>query len=331
MPSVSVVLPVFNGVRTIGRAVRSILDQTLRDIELIVVDDGSTDGTFDVLQGIRDPRLRAVSRPHRGVVEAANTGTELADAPLIARMDADDYAYPERLERQQQLLFDEALDVVGCQVRIVNESDAPISSMVRYQRWINDETATRSQIMAFRFVEFPLVNPTLLARRRYFELGFVQGDFPEDYDLMLRAAELGMRFGKVPVVLLDWMDHSSGLTRSDLRYSPIAFFRCRQLHLLSGPLRGTREVDVWGVGKTGNPWIRTLLDSGIAIRRAFDISDRKIGTTIHGVPVSHPHDLPTTDGTPLIVAVGAQGAREIILPQIQACGYVAGHDAWFVA
>ena len=122
-------------------------------------------------------------------------------------MDADDFAYPLRIEKQLQLLHEQNLDVVGCQVRIVNESCHVARSMQRYERWINEETIDAQQISALRFVEFPLVNPTILARRGYFEMGFRDSDLPEDYDLMLRATAQGMRFGKVDEVLFDWTDH----------------------------------------------------------------------------------------------------------------------------
>ena len=118
MPEISVVLPVFNGARTIARAVRSILDQSLREIELIVLDDGSTDETVAVVRELRDPRLKLIQCAHRGVAAAANTATELAFAPFIARMDADDFAYPLRLEKQLQLLHKQNFDAVGCQIRI---------------------------------------------------------------------------------------------------------------------------------------------------------------------------------------------------------------------
>lgn len=330
-PEVSVVLPVFNGARTIGRAVDSILNQTLRTLELIVINDGSTDETVSVLRRVRDPRLRWVSRAHCGIVETANAATELAAAPLIARMDADDYAYPRRLETQFRLLQERDLDVVGCRVRILNESGLEVPSMRRYQRWINEETADGSQIAALRFIEFPLVNPTILAKRRYFELGFCDGDFPEDYDLMLRAAARGMRFGKVGEVLLDWTDHPARLTRSDSRYADEAFMRCRRSHLLAGPLRNAATVDLWGVGQTGKPWLRWLQSKNVVVRRGYDINMRKRNQEIHGVPIRHPGEMPEADGTPLIIAVGADGARELILPQINARGYVSGSDAWFVA
>ena len=331
MPEVSVVLPVFNGARTIARAVRSILDQTLREIELIVLDDGSTDETVAVVRKIRDPRLRLIECDHRRVAAAANAATELAAGPLIARMDADDFAYPLRLEKQLQLLHQQNLDVVGCQVRIIDESRHAAHSMNRYERWINEETLDGEQISALRFVELPLVNPTILARRSYYEMGFCENDLPEDYDLLLRAAAQGMRFGKVDEVLFDWTDHPDRLTRTDSRYTPAAFMRCRRLHLLDGPLRDISRVDLWGVGQTGKPWLRWLQARNIIVRRGYDVNERKVNESIHGVRIAHPMEMPTADGTPLVIAVGAENARKLILPHILSRGYVPGGDAWFVA
>ncbi|MAG93475.1 MAG: glycosyl transferase family 2 [Planctomycetaceae bacterium] len=331
MPDVSVVLPVLNGARTIARAVRSILDQTLRGIELIVVDDGSTDETVAVVEAIRDPRLRLISCVHRGVAATTNTATEAVVAPLIARMDADDFAHPLRLEKQLQLLHERNYDVVGCQVRIVDEAGEVVPSMQRYERWINEETMGGETIAALRFVEFPLVNPTILARRRYFEMGFGEDDLPEDYDLMLRAAAAGMRFGKVGKVLFDWTDHPGRLTRTDGRYGLEAFMRCRRTHLLSGPLRDVGRVDLWGVGQTGKPWLRWLQAQGITVRRGYEVNERKVGKTIHGVRILHTTEMPDADGTPLVIAVGAEGGRASILPDVLSAGYVPGEDAWFVA
>ena len=168
----SVILPAYNAPESIGRAVHSLLDQTFRAIEVIVVDDGSTDDTGLIVQRIRDPRIRLVQCPHRHVVAAANTAIEFARGPLIARMDADDFSHPRRLEKQVDLLYRRDLDVVGCQVHIINSVGQVASTMQRYERWINEETIAAEQILALRFVEFPLVNPTIMARRSYFEMGF---------------------------------------------------------------------------------------------------------------------------------------------------------------
>lgn len=331
MPKVSVILPVFNAASTVERAVRSVLNQDLQDLELIAVNDGSTDSTRSILDAIDDPRLRLIEQQHAGVVVASNRAFQESLSPLVARMDADDYAHPTKLSSQIELLETHDLDVVGCQVSIVDSSGSTVDSMSRYARWINEETLTHAQIMANRFVELPIVNPTILARRQYLEIGFRSNDLPEDYDLMLRAARVGMRFGKVPSLLFDWTDRAGRLTRTDDRYSREAFDACRRHHLLSGPLANAPCVDLWGIGQTGKPWMRWLQKHQIMIRHAFDVNQRVIGQRVHGCVVQSPDQLTNADGTPLMIAVGADGARELIREHITLRGYQPGCNAWFVA
>lgn len=331
MPRISVVLPAFNAVSTIARAVQSILDQTESDLELIVVDDGSTDGTVAVLNSIQDSRLIVLQQDHRGVASAANEGTGRAAAPFIARMDADDVAHPERLRFQLQYLKEGDFDVVGSQVWIRRPDGSPSPGLLRYERWINQETPSPEQIAAFRFVEFPIVNPTILARRSYFELGYRNNAFPEDYDLLLRAFTCGLKVGKVAQPLLTWHDDPRRLTRTNRRYTAAAFRDCRREHLQTGPLAGVDQVRFWGVGQTGKPWMRWLIEQQIEVVAAIDVNKRKTGKKIHGTAVVSPEDLPAADGVPLLIGVGSEGARTLIEDYIRRRDYRPGVDAWFLA
>lgn len=99
-PAVSVVLPVRNGETTIGEAIASVLGQTCQDLELIVVDDGSSDGTQVVLERVRDPRLRVISTPPSGPAASRNRGAERAAGEFVAFIDADDIWLPTKLEKQ---------------------------------------------------------------------------------------------------------------------------------------------------------------------------------------------------------------------------------------
>ena len=328
-PLVSVVLPVRDAEATVERAARSILDSIVREIELIVIDDGSTDSSAEIVRQINDPRLRLVQQDALGVCSAANCGAAEARAPVIARMDADDYSHPARIGKQLSLLHDSGADMVGCQVRVVDVFGQAVESMQRYEQWSNSLTEP-SRIAAMRFVELPIVNPTLMVKREVFELGFRKGPWPEDYDLCLRALGQGCTASKVPEMLFDWIDSGGRLTRTDERYSPQAFDRCRRVHLLDGPLAGKAIVDLWGAGQAGKPWLRWLQAEGFTVRHVVEVSPKKIGTNIHGVPVIADTELPLPDGTPLIIAVGAAGARELIEADLVKKGYLPGKDAWFV-
>lgn len=100
MAAVSILTPTYNRADLLPRAVRSVLAQTFGDWELLVVDDGSTDGTGEVLEEFRDARIRYLPRPHRGIATSRNDALANATAPLLAFLDSDDFWDPQKLERQ---------------------------------------------------------------------------------------------------------------------------------------------------------------------------------------------------------------------------------------
>src|SRR5690349_10856990 len=105
---IDVLIPVYNGARTVASAVRSMQTQTLRDIRIHVVDDGSTDDTPQILRALADADDRIVvhTQPNGGIVDALNAGLARCTAPFVARHDADDLAYPQRLQRQLDYLLE---------------------------------------------------------------------------------------------------------------------------------------------------------------------------------------------------------------------------------
>lgn len=119
-PMVSVILPVFNGEDFLASAIESILNQTYASLELIAINDGSTDQTLSILQEYanQDPRIRVISRENRGLVRTLNEGLELARGKYIARMDADDISFPTRLEQQVDYM-EQNTDVVLLGVSVV--------------------------------------------------------------------------------------------------------------------------------------------------------------------------------------------------------------------
>ena len=104
---ISVLMPVYNARATLGAAIDSILAQTLESFELIILDDGSADGSSQLLKEyqLKDGRVKVCSIPHLGIIPALNKGLELAEGEFIARMDADDISLPQRFETQVAYLI----------------------------------------------------------------------------------------------------------------------------------------------------------------------------------------------------------------------------------
>jgi len=312
-PRVSVLLPVKDAAPTLSECLASLRGQTLRDFEVLAVDDGSSDSSPALLRqaAAQDPRIRVLPAERSGLVAALNTGLAAARGSLLARMDADDVARPDRLERQARALEAEgAPDVLGSRVEVLGGADN--EGMRAYVAWSNgllDDAAIRRDL----FVESPLVHPSVMTPTRLLRGlgGYRLYDGPEDYDLWLRAAAAGARFAKLAEPLLLWRDREDRLTRVDPRYAA-ARFRARKLEaLLQGPL-ADREAVIWGAGPIGKAWARGLLARGASVRAFVEVDPRKLGRLIHGAAV-----VDVAAGAALreavhLAAVGQPGARERI-------------------
>ena len=331
-PRTSIVLPVCNGERHLAEAVESILDQTDSDLELVVVDDGSTDKTPEILAGLvkRDSRARTARQPHGGVVRAANRGMEMARGAYIARMDADDVSLPERIEVQAGYLDDHSdVDLVASQVEYLGDAARNRGLAVFVER--NNTVLSPSQIELDRFVETPIIQPSVMFRRDLPERfgGYRDGPFPEDYELWLRWLEAGVRMAKIDRPLLQWRETEGRLTRTDPRYSVDAFYRTKTPYLyrwLTAHNPHHPDVVIWGSGRTSRQRQRELIAMGVRVRAYVDIDPRKIGYKIGGAPVVWPEKLPDPAECFVLGWVASRGAREDIESRLEARGFEKGRS-----
>ncbi len=185
-PLVSVVMPARNAAATVEKAAASILNQTYRNLELIVVDDASTDETAEVLARMRDPRLRILRLAQRaGGAGARNTGIRAAAGELIAAMDADDVSHPRRLERQVEFLCQRPeVGIVFCAFDCVDETGRVLDRVY--------PPAEDAQIRALLIRQNPFAHSTLLARRAALESVGLYAEHcrnAQDYDLYFRIAQ----------------------------------------------------------------------------------------------------------------------------------------------
>ena len=209
-PAISVILPVYNAEAYVREAVESILAQTFTDFECIIINDGSTDDSGAILRELaaRDTRIVLVERLNDGYVSALNKGLEMARAELIARMDADDVAMPERFALQHARMVQEPeLAVLGSFIRVMDKA----GNIIRLGEYplTPKETA--------RCVEFLCVvaHPVVMMRRdAVLKIGGYRKAFcpAEDYDLWLRISHLGYAIANLPQPLLNYRVHDANVS-----------------------------------------------------------------------------------------------------------------------
>lgn len=319
----SVLLPFRDAEPTLGAALDSLLRERF-DFEIVAVDDGSRDDGAALVASFaaRDSRVRLVRTAPLGLVAALERARSEARAPVLVRMDADDVSLNERIAREVTTLEgDASIGLIATQVEL--RSEEPVGEgLCRYVAWQNTLLSASDHAREV-FVESPLCHPTFAMRREVLEAlgGYRDGPFPEDYDLVLRVHAAGLTISKLPFVGLAWTHSSGRLTFRDPRYSTDAFRTLKIEHLRPMLARESRPLVVWGAGRDGRRFLRELLSHGVSVTCVVDISPKKIGRTIYGLPIVTPDSLPARADAFVVVSVGTRGARELIRADLDARGY----------
>jgi glycosyltransferase involved in cell wall biosynthesis len=209
-PEVSVLMAVYNERPYLEEALRSILDQTFKDFEFIIINDGSTDGSKEVLERFADAddRIQLVHQPiNQGLIYSLNRGLDLARGRYIARMDADDISHPKRLERQVDFLHaNSRIGIVGSRIEWITPDG--VSKKV----W---RLPTDPDLIAWKLLfNACLDHPTILARKSVMEELGGYAEWPviaEDYELWTRAVR-EFRLANLPQVLLRHRQHEASVT-----------------------------------------------------------------------------------------------------------------------
>lgn len=275
-PKVSVILPFYNAEKTLARAMSSIENQTLTDFECILINNNSNDKSPDVARAFaqKDKRFKVITEPKQGVMHASNTGSSVARGQYIARMDADDWSYPGRLELQNNFL--DQHPGYGAVAGLVEHVGHPINT-AGFARYVEIINAIRSyeDIINRQFVESPIINPSAMWRSDIAEENgmYLQGDFPEDYEMWLRWIYNGVKICKIDHVVLKWHDSNTRLTRTHPIYRDKAFYLVKSYYLSKWLKKNNPfhpNVCVWGASRISRRRASLLEQYGIKIINYID-------------------------------------------------------------
>lgn len=209
---VSVILPVYNAAGFLKPCMESILQQSFADLELIIINDGSTDNSVAIIHSFQDPRIRLINNDgNKGLIYSLNKAVELSAGKYIARMDADDICLPQRIEKQKELLESKIyISVTACPVQFINERNERTD-----MRWKEDEeNISAAKIRKEMASGNCIAHPSIMARAEVLKAHPypLNQKHTEDYALWLQLMAEGYEFEKVPEKLLLYRVHESSVT-----------------------------------------------------------------------------------------------------------------------
>lgn len=248
-PLISVIIPCYNAEKFVEQAVRSIMEQTYQNLEIICINDCSKDSTAEILQKLskEDNRIFYIeNETNLKLPKTLNKGISLAKGEYIARMDADDIALPEKLEKQiKYLLSNNEIDILGSNSQHIDEH----GNLKTYRTYMPLTHTKIVQQMAFKC---SLIHPSIIAKKSFFSdlNGFNENlSYAEDYELWINAIINGKKMGNLSEVLLYYRVHNNQMTSNKFNDSHAkiiqkflftAFLKTKNITFLFGILIQTR-------------------------------------------------------------------------------------------
>ena len=209
-PIISVAMPVYNGAKYLSESIESILNQTFKNFELIIIDDGSTDNSLEILKKYRDTdsRIRLVTRENRNLSTTLNDIIDLARGQWLARMDQDDISLPQRFKRQLEWLDVTGADICGSWVQLFGGDENRILKHPQSDKAIKIEMLFSS----------PFAHPTVMMKTKLVKkLRYDKAwEKCEDYDLWERAVHADWKMTNIQENLLCYRQHPTQLTSNSL-------------------------------------------------------------------------------------------------------------------
>lgn len=205
-PKISVVMPVYNTEKYLAEAIESILNQTFKDFEFIIIDDGSTDKSLDIIKryALKDDRIKIISRMNKGITKSLNEGIAFAQGEYIARMDSDDISLPQRFEKQVKFLDkNKKVVALGTKILFIDYKGRPLIDVLFGKKHDKIEQA---------FLDGKggaIAHPSVMMRKKVLLSTGCYNNFKyaQDFDLFLRLAEVG-KLGNLDKVLLKYRFHN---------------------------------------------------------------------------------------------------------------------------
>jgi len=318
-PTISIILPVKNGMPYIADCLQSIVNQSFIDWQLVVCNDNSTDGTAEVLADFaqKDKRILVCENAGNGVITALQMAYSLSKGALITRMDADDLMPENKLQILHDLWQKKGRGhVITGKVRYFPETEIA-GGFKKYEQWLN-ALCDYGNHWDDLFKECVIPSPCWLLHRDDLEAcgAFNPHIYPEDYDLVFRFYEKGLKVLASKEVLHLWRDHSTRASRTNDLYRDQNFFELKVNYFLKWKLAKNKQLVIWGASKKGKLLAKLFETKGQSFQWICN-NPNKWNKHIGKVLMQAPNALLAIDNPCVILAVSSHTDRADIFNLLQ--------------
>jgi len=307
-PDVSILMPVFNEELYLHSCIESIIKQSFRNWELIIVDDFSSDDSFSLLGQFanNDQRIKLLRNKEKGIIPALKLAFANTSGRLITRMDADDIMPQQKLERLSSNLRKLGSgNIVSGKVKYF--SDGILNDgFLKYEHWINEQ-----KFLENIYKECTLPSACWMAFKSDLLSidAFNSSQYPEDYDLLFKFYEAKLRINGLDDVLHLWRDHPLRASRTDPNYADQNFFSLKVEAFKKIDLKSNSNLYLWGAGKKGKALAVELVKQGLPFRWVTQ-NQKKIGKHIYDVLIEDAKILSSNIDKQIITAISDRNFQD---------------------
>ncbi len=304
-PLISILMPVKNTAEFLPECLDSILNQTLKEWELIAIDDNSSDGSFTILKNYekKDSRIKIIKNENNGIITSLRLALKNSKGEFITRMDSDDKMSPDKLKLMHDSLSKKEIGFITIGLVEYFSKNKLGEGYKKYAQWLNTLTL-KCENYSEIYRECVIPSPCWMIRKNDLVHcgGFTPDDYPEDYDLCFRFYSNRIKIISVPEILHYWRDHENRSSRNDPNYSDNRFGELKVRHFLNIDYDSEKELFVWGAGNKGKDIVKRLIDKKIKVRWACN-NEKKIGKDIYGISMESSNIIFETKSKQVIIAI----------------------------
>lgn len=313
-PLISILTPFKNTSQFLPECLDSILNQTYTNWELIIVDDGSNDNSYSIVQKYadKDSRIKPYKNSGKGIIMALRAAFEFSKGELITRMDSDDIMKPNKLEILSQNLLKKGKNHVAIGLVKYFSSVGISDGYAKYEVWLNKLTKAGTNYSEI-YKECVIPSPCWMIHREDLIScdAFNPDDYPEDYDLTFRFYKRGFKCIPCDKVLHLWRDYSTRTSRTHEHYAQNYFLDIKIKYFIELDFDSSRPLVVWGAGFKGKTIAKHLVENNIPFVWICD-NPKKVGKHIYGQTMKRFDFLEELDNPQSIITVANENAQEEI-------------------